>query len=208
MARTKGLEARPERRLLWAPGAGREPYRPRGSAASRPSPRPKWLLAALPGVCPSPSAHLPHRAWDEALGPFAARPREPHGAQTSRPGARTPGPRQPARGDSHHGRSGARAPKAGGCGSAAPPRARPRRPQLGPGPGVPPTPGSRSLAPKTHPRPGPADPTWSGDGWRRESEDGASGGDEARPLPSLWLPLGPRRRYLTAAVPARTRHMG
>lgn len=45
-------------------------------------------------------------------------------------------------------------------------------------------------------------------GERRRARMEHRGGGEAGPLPSLWLPLGRRRLYLTAAVPERTRHMG
>lgn len=56
-ARRPSRKRRPSR--VWRLGA---PTGPRGSAAARPSPRPKWLFAAFPGVRPSLSAHLPRWA--------------------------------------------------------------------------------------------------------------------------------------------------
>lgn len=108
----------------------------------------------------------------------------------------------------YHQRAEPCAPKAGGCGPAATPRARQPCSRPSPQSSLAPGPGSRLATPD----PGPAWPLVPGlgsggsaNGWGRARMERAL---EGRPLLSLWLPLGPRRLYLTAAIPVRTRHMG
>lgn len=184
------------------------PTGPRGSAAARPSPRPKWLFAALLGVRPSPSAHLPRRAWGMPRGPFAARPRAPRGARTSIPGARTPRPGQAVRGypsplARRTTRAQGRKMRAGGAPSSltAPPLPRPL-----PGPRTP-APGNQLPTPA---RPGRSYLVWArarararAVAWAAEGERGWSarrrGGRAAsvslapsRPAPALFNRCRPR----------------
>lgn len=156
-----------------------------GSAAGRPTP-PRdqngcWWSSPASVPRPRPTDPLGRGA---AQGSFPTRPRTRHLGSHA---GRELGPRD---------RSGPRGahspptrPGAGGCGPAAPSE-----------------PGHAARAPASSPLV-PGLGAGSDASGRLRAGMERSGG-EAGPLLSLWLPLGRRRLYLTAAVPARTRHMG
>lgn len=154
-------------------------YRLSGVRRRPAHPTPKWLFAAFLNSRPSPSAHLPRRPGAQRAGLSPPGPWLPAGTLTARSGAQTLRPGQATRGD----------PLTTGALDREP---RGRRPTV---------PWSLAAPPRPRPpTPGLSSGTWSGRG-RWESEDAARRRKEAGTLPSLWLPLGRRRLYLTAAAP-------
>lgn len=173
------------------PGAHREvgaPAGARGSAAGRPAaPETKMAVRGAPR---RPALAVRHPA------------RPARGAARWSPAARpgpSAGPRMP-NGDSGRGTPAGLVgwPLAAG----APGRRAQARGAPHPGPAATPE-------PQPQPRPRRSYLVWARAAVRAGGgERGWSAEEATRPLLSLWLPLGRRRLYLTAAVPARTRHMG
>lgn len=116
--RWRGPAARPAWRPLWAlrPGA----HRAAGARTGpRPTSRPKWLFAALPGVRPSPSPTCPTEPGARRAGPS---PPGPGSSAVARPtdGGSGRGTRAASWGDPSP-RADRALSEAGGCGLAATP---------------------------------------------------------------------------------------
>lgn len=151
--------------------------------AGPPHPQTKMAVGGAPRRPPLALAHLPHRAGARRTGP------SPSGSGRA---TRAPTPDESSDQETAAGPAGRtlllRAPGPEDVG---------RRHPLSPSPAL--APASSPLVPGLGA---------GGDASGRLRSGMERSGGQARPLLSLWLPLGRRRLYLTAAVPARTRHMG